>query len=91
MMMSLLYHTESKFSVQMLRIPETEFIGRILAHHPEIGEKAAKLFYVALWKLLIDARSKERKTKVGNSFHVKWLPVVRRRQSSRSNSCLNPQ
>ena len=50
----------------MLRIPETEFIGRILEHHPEVGEKAAKLFYVALWKLLIDARSKERKTKVRN-------------------------
>ena len=55
----------------MLRIPETEFICRILAHHPEVGEKAAKLFYVALWKLLIDARSKERKTKVRNFIDTK--------------------
>ena len=43
--------------MQMLRMPETEFIGRILEVHPEVGEKGAKLFYVALWKLLIDARS----------------------------------
>ena len=34
--------------MQMLRIPETKFIGRILSHHPEMGQRAAKLFYVAL-------------------------------------------
>ncbi len=49
--------------MQMLRVPETEFIGRILQHHPAMGEKKAKLFYVSLWKLLIDARTKERKEK----------------------------
>ena len=50
--------------MQLLRIPETEFIGRILEHHPGHGEKRAKLFYTTLWKLLIESRSKERKTKL---------------------------
>ena len=33
--------------MQMLRIPETEFIGRILENHPEIGEKEGEVSGVA--------------------------------------------
>jgi hypothetical protein len=47
----------------MLRIPETDFIERLLANSPSMGEKRAKLFYTSLWKKLIDARTKERKEK----------------------------
>ena len=78
------------YLVQMLRIPETEFIGRILEHHPEVGEKGAKLFYVALWKLLIDARSKERKTKVGlRLLNRKEVVPSGKKSEAKRKLCLN--
>ena len=43
--------------------------------NPKIGEKKAKVFYNSLWKLLIDARTRERKKKLqpknGISFKEK--------------------
>lgn len=50
--------------MQLLRIPETEFLERVMTSNPNIGEKKAKVFYTSLWQLLIDARTVERKTKL---------------------------
>ena len=44
--------------MQILRLPETEFLSRVMQSNPKIGEKRAKVFYTALWKLLIDARTR---------------------------------
>jgi hypothetical protein len=49
--------------MQVLRIPETDFICRVMAGS-DFGEKRAKVFYTKLWKLLIDARTAERKEKL---------------------------
>jgi len=49
--------------MQVLRVPETDFIGRTM-DGSDWGEKRAKAFYVKLWKLLIDARTAERKEKL---------------------------
>ena len=51
--------------MQILRIPEIEFIKRVLNDPTNHwGEKQAKCFYDSLWKKLIDARTKERKNKL---------------------------
>ncbi len=50
--------------MQILKIPETEFIERVLKANPGWGEKRAAKFNQQLWKLLIDARTKDRKTKL---------------------------
>ena len=50
--------------MQILRIPEIEFLQRLMRANPSMGEKAAKAFYTSLWKLLIDARTAERKKKL---------------------------
>ncbi len=51
--------------MQLLRVPETEFIRRVLEGSGKaFGEKRAKAFYTSLWKLLIDARTAERKAKL---------------------------
>ena len=50
--------------LQLLRLPETEFLERVMTGNPNLGEKRAKAFYTSLWKLLIDARTKERKNKL---------------------------
>lgn len=47
--------------IQLLRIPESAFLARIMERHPGYGEKRAKGFYDSLWKLLIDARTKKRR------------------------------
>ena len=61
--------------MQILRLPETEFMARVMKSNPKIGEKRAKIFYMSLWKLLIDARTRERKEKLkpqgGMSFKEK--------------------
>ena len=51
--------------MQILRLPEIEFMKRVL-HDPsnEWSEKAVKVFYLSLWKLLIDARTTERRNKL---------------------------
>jgi len=49
---------------QFLRLPEAEILKRITENNPKISEKKAKDFYMRLWKLLIDARTKERKAKM---------------------------
>ncbi len=49
---------------QLLRLPETEFISRVMESNSSYGEKRAKAFYTSLWKLLIDARTSERKAKL---------------------------
>lgn len=43
--------------IQLLRQTESTVVERILAAHPEMGEKRARAFYVKLWKLMCDARS----------------------------------
>lgn len=48
--------------------------------NPNIGEKKAKVFYISLWKLLIDARTRERKQKLkpahGQTFKEKHKKMV---------------
>ena len=48
---------------QILRIPEVEFLGRLMASNPDIGDKRAKAIYDKLWAKLIDARVADRKKK----------------------------
>ncbi|KAJ3331949.1 vacuolar protein sorting-associated protein 45 [Blyttiomyces sp. JEL0837] len=47
---------------QILRLPEAEFIDRC-CQCPGVEPKAAKAFYLKLWKLLVDARTKTRNAK----------------------------
>jgi hypothetical protein len=67
--------------MQILRLPETEFLDRVMKSNPKIGEKKAKVFYTALWKLLIDARTRERKEKLkpqnGITFKNRYKEVDR--------------
>jgi kinesin family protein 2/24 len=65
--------------LQILRLPEVEFVERVLKAAPGWGEKMAKAFYVSLWKLLIDARTADRKQKLkpkGGKTHVQRLKVT---------------
>jgi len=48
---------------QLLSLPESEILQRIMEGNKMIGEKKAKDFYLRLWKLLVDARMKERNEK----------------------------
>ncbi len=50
--------------MQLLRIPETEFLDRIMTSNAKIGEKKAKVLYTKLWKRLIDARTADRRRKL---------------------------
>jgi kinesin family protein 2/24 len=51
--------------MQLLRLPETDFILRVMAaSNHKMGEKKAKVFYTSLWKLLVDARTFERRKKL---------------------------
>jgi len=54
---------------QLLSLPESEILKRITENNKKIGEKKAKEFYVCLWKLLVDARIKERKQKMKKQGH----------------------
>ena len=47
---------------QILSLPEAEFLSRIISK--KMGEKAAKDFYLSLWKLFIDSRNRDRKAKM---------------------------
>merc|ERR1712106_52925 len=49
---------------QFLSLPEAEILKRIVENNPKVDEEMAKDFYIRLWKLLIDARMKERKAKM---------------------------
>ncbi|KAI9193152.1 P-loop containing nucleoside triphosphate hydrolase protein, partial [Polychytrium aggregatum] len=42
---------------QLLRVPESEFIQRCKQCDPKITDRAAHLFYIELWKLMVDART----------------------------------
>lgn len=44
---------------QLLRLPESVFIQRCM--DCGVGEKASKVFYLKLWKLMVDARTESRK------------------------------
>jgi kinesin family protein 2/24 len=46
----------------LVHIPEAELIGRIIQTHSNITEKSAKMMYDILWKAVIDARTRSRKT-----------------------------
>ena len=50
--------------MQILRIPEAEFVERVLKSCPNWTEKRAITFYKGLWGLLIDARTKDRKERM---------------------------
>ena len=54
---------------QLLSLPQAEILKRITENNPKIGEAKAKNFYIRLWKLLVDARTKEHKSKI--TKHVK--------------------
>ena len=51
----------------MLRIPEIEFIERVMSSS-KISSKGAKMFYDKLWKLFIDLRTADRKRKKKDRF-----------------------
>ncbi|AYU83277.1 Kinesin-13 6 [Leishmania donovani] len=55
----------------LVHIPEAEFIRRIVESHPHIPEKKAKLIYTAVWKRVVDARTKGRKQMVDAKRHIK--------------------
>ena len=47
---------------QLLSLPESELLSRLQADG--LPEKQAKEFYLSLWKLFIDARTKQRDSKL---------------------------
>ena len=47
---------------QLLSLPESEFLTRL--ESDGLSEKAAKDFYLSLWKNFIDARTRERDSKL---------------------------
>ena len=47
---------------QLLSLPESEILTRLQTDG--LSEKAAKEFYLSLWKILIDARTKQRDSKL---------------------------
>merc|ERR1712059_22773 len=49
---------------QLLRLPEVEFLERIVENNQGIEAPKAKQFYDKLWGVLIDAQTKERKAKM---------------------------
>merc|ERR1712106_1182877 len=57
---------------QFLSLPEAEVLKRIVENNPKVDEKKAKDFYIRLWKLLIDARMKERKAKIKKNLLQIW-------------------
>ena len=42
---------------QILTIPESEFIQRLMTINPKLGEKSAKDYYMKLWDLFLQART----------------------------------
>eukprot|EP00357_Protocruzia_adherens_P002018 CAMPEP_0115024786 /NCGR_PEP_ID=MMETSP0216-20121206/33511_1 /TAXON_ID=223996 /ORGANISM="Protocruzia adherens, Strain Boccale" /LENGTH=543 /DNA_ID=CAMNT_0002399043 /DNA_START=69 /DNA_END=1700 /DNA_ORIENTATION=- len=56
--------------LQICRLPEAEFIRRLL-QASTYGEKRAKMFYVELWGLVIDARTRAREKKMPFSEDTK--------------------
>ena len=52
---------------QFLSLPESEVLKRITLNHHKVSEKEAKDFYLSLWKIFIDARTRERKAKLNPS------------------------
>ena len=58
--------------MQILRVSEIEFMRRLL-DDPSNGwsEVTAKNFHVSLWKLFIDARTKERKKKLNRGKNAR--------------------
>eukprot|EP01135_Chromosphaera_perkinsii_P000705 Nk52_evm17s150 gene=Nk52_evmTU17s150 len=56
---------------QIMELPESEFLSRImLASDGKFGLKRAKVIYTKLWKMLIDARTRERKLKMKKKLYV---------------------
>ena len=47
---------------QLLSLPESELLSRLQSDG--LSEKAAKEFYLSLWKILIDARTRQRDSKL---------------------------
>ena len=50
--------------MQILRLPEAVFVERVMLACPGWREKCALEFHKNLWRLLIDARTKDRKAKM---------------------------
>ncbi len=80
--------------MQLLRVPETDFIRRVMSGTtPAYGEKRAKAFYTSLWKLLIDARTAERKEKLRKKKPSRdvereaeeWLAEMARNEGTEDN------
>eukprot|EP00092_Neocalanus_flemingeri_P034043 GFUD01037022.1.p1 GENE.GFUD01037022.1~~GFUD01037022.1.p1 ORF type:complete len:627 (+),score=181.38 GFUD01037022.1:64-1944(+) len=57
---------------QLLSLPEAEILKRITVNNPKLSEARAKDFYTRLWKLLVEARTKERKTKLKKQTGSKY-------------------
>lgn len=55
----------------LVHIPEAEFIRRVVESHPHIQEKKAKMIYTAVWKRVVDARTKNRKQMIDAKRHIK--------------------
>ncbi|CCW68962.1 unnamed protein product [Phytomonas sp. Hart1] len=45
----------------LVHLPEGEFLRRVAETHPSIPGKKAKMIYTAIWKRIVDARTKGRK------------------------------
>lgn len=64
------------------RIPESEFIRRVLLNPAIEDEKKAKVFYLKLWTLVVDARTKQRTEKTA----VSATEAHRRKMKEKSKS-----
>jgi hypothetical protein len=49
--------------LQLCKIPEAEYMRRVLLN-PGISEKQAKNFYMLLWEMIVDARTRKRQEKM---------------------------
>lgn len=55
----------------LVHLPEGEFIRRTMEAHADIGEKKAKMIYTAVWKHIVDARTKGRKVMTAAKVNTK--------------------
>ena len=66
-----------------------EFLERVMKSNPKIGEKKAKVFYISLWKLLIDARTRERKKKLKPAEGITFKEKLKKMEAEHFNELMN--
>lgn len=65
---SFFYFEDSLFS----RIPEAEYMRRIMMN-PKITEKMAKKYYMMLWEMVVDARTRKRQEVKVIALIITWI------------------